>query len=409
MPRRKSKPEAFADPTERPVVPVASARANPAFDPRTVVDIIIPVSPKHINTLAQAIRSVEGQTIPAPYWRIIVVNDTGRNIDNAIPRDDIYLINNTGRHGSSFARNLALAEARAPFVLFLDADDWLINTTLELYLKAYTLFDTGYVYGDAIIVKSNGEKLYHPPPEQANEFPQYDRAFYLKANQHQVTALIPTSLARDIRFDESINIWEDYDFYMHMAAKGYCGTRILYPVIVYNWDAGTNRETGHYLDSARDNGHAGDLTARVREKWRADIERPRMSCCGSGKTEQERAREALRNSINPTVQGDMMMEWLGKNSGSIRYNSPNGTGRAYDVASTQPHRFFACHPRDVEWMKSLGAREQPKPSVPLVIPNASQFVTPMTNVEAGAAKAIRNANENTVVVPPSSDDEFKEL
>lgn len=408
MPRRKSKPDAFVDPTTLPVADVKSTRTNPAFNHECVIDIIIPVSSKHVSVLAQAIRSVELQTIPYPYWRIIVVNDTGRNIDASIPRDDIYVINNTGKHGSSYARNLALSEARAPFVLFLDADDWLINTTLELYLKAYTLFDTGYVYGDAIIVKANGEKMYHPPAEQANEFPQYSREFYLKANQHQVTALIPTSLARDVRFDESINIWEDYDFYMHMAAKGYCGTRILYPVIVYNWDAGTNRETGHYLDSVRDNGRAGDLTARVREKWRADIERPRMACCGSGKSEAERAREALLRTTNPNIAGDVPMEWMGRNSGPITYRSSNGTGRAYAVGNLPPHRFFACDPRDVAWMTSLGAREQPKPSTPLIIPNAIQFVTPMASGGTGAS-ATASGNENTVVVPPTSDEEFKEL
>ncbi len=405
-PRRKSKPEAVADPSERPVVRTGfTERATPAFDPRTVVDILMPIGPRHVEAMKRAVRSVEAQTVP--FWRIICINDTGRDIASEIPRDDIVLINNTGAHGSSYARNLGLDVAKAPFVLFLDADDWLLNTTLELYLKAYTLLDTGYIYGDAIVMNApDGVAPYHPRPEQLAEHPQYDRTFYTHHNQHIVTALIPTSLARDVRFDETINIWEDYDFYAHMAAKGYCGTRINYPAIVYNWSEGTNRETGNYMDSPDAQGRAGVLTARIREKWKGEIERGRMACCGAGQNEQERARQALRNSINPQVAGDVPMEWLGRNGGSVRYNSPNNTGRAYDVSMNLPHRFFSCDPRDVEWMKTLGAREQPKPSVPIVIPSTSEFVAVM---RVPPNERMTSANENTVVVPPLTDDEFKEI
>lgn len=413
MPRKpKQKPERVEIPSERPIVRVGfTERPQPPFDPRATVDILIPVGPRHVEAMKVAVRSVEQQTIPHPYWRIIVINDTGRDITADIPRSDIVLINNTGAHGSSYARNLGLNEARAPFVLFLDADDWLLNTTLELYLRAYSVGNAGYIYGDAIVANApENIHPYHPPPVDLAGRPypqQYDRQFYLHGNLHQITTLIPTSLAKDVRFDEHINIWEDYDFYMHMAAKGYCGMRILYPVIMYNWNQGTNRETGIFLDSGDEHGRTGTVTMQVREKWRIDIEgEPRMACCGAGKTEQEKAREALRNSINPQLSGDVMMEWMGRNGGSIRYNSPNNTGRAYDVASTMPHRFFACDPKDVYWMTTLGAREQPKPSVPTRIPNTSEFVTAM---RVAPNERMTSANENTVVVPPSTDDEFKEL
>ena len=409
MPRKpKIKPANVDIPHERPIVKVGfTEHAVPAYDPRTTIDIIMPVGPRHVEAMKVAIRSVEQQTIAQAYWRITVINDTGRDIASEIPRDNIVLINNTGAHGSSYARNLGLDAARAAFVLFLDADDWLLNTTLELYLKAYSILDTGYVYGDAYIVNAPPSIYpYHPNPEQVKDNPQYDRKFYLHHNQHQITALIPTKLAKDVRFDETINIWEDYDFYAHMAAKGYCGTRILYPVIMYNWSEGTNRETGNYLDAPDTNSRAGQLTERIRFKWKDDLEESRMACCGAGKTEQEKAREALRNSINPQVQGDVMMEWMGRNGGSIRYNSPNNTGRAYDVASTMPHKFFACHPKDVYWMETLGARQQPSPSVPTRIPSASEYVTTM---RVAPNERLTSANENAVVVPPMQDDEFKEL
>lgn len=412
MPRRpRNKPENVIVPEERPVVRVGFAeRPVPLFDARTTIDILIPVGPRHVESMKVAVRSVEQQTIAFPYWRIIVINDTGRDISADIPRSDIVLINNAGAHGSSYARNLGLDAARAPFVLFLDADDWLLNTTLELYLKAYSISNVGYIYGDAYVINApESIHPYHPPPHAfGKEYPQqYDREFYLRGNLHHITTLIPTALAKDVRFDEYINIWEDYDFYMHMAAKGYCGLRILYPTIMYNWGGGTNRDTGTYLDSADEQGRTGLLTMQVREKWKAELEGvPRMACCGAGKTEQEKAREALRNSINPQLDGDVAMEWLGRNGGSIRYNSPNNTGRAYDVAATMPYKFFFCHPKDVYWMTTLGAREQPKPSVPTRIPNASEYVTSM---RVAPNERMTSANENAVVVPPVVDDEFKEL
>lgn len=129
-----------------------------------------------------------------------------------------------------------------------------------------------------------------------------------------------------------------------------------------------------------------------------------MSCCGGSKDQAQRAREALNKVMNVSSTGDVHMEWTGQNAGSIMYRSPNVQGRVYNVGAIDPYRFFACDPRDVEWMQSLGARIVPKPSIPMVLPTAGEFTTAQ-KVEG----PVTIGSEVSVVVPQGSDEDFEEL
>jgi hypothetical protein len=244
------------------------------------------------------------------------------------------------------------------------------------------------------MVNADGSNRYYSPPV-------YDQQAFLKGNIHNVTALIPTDLALDIMFDERMNLWEDYDFYMHMAAKGYCGTRIPYPLIIYNQHTGQNRDNAHALEASGEH-----LSQAIQDKYKSALEgRPRMSCCGGSKEQAQKAREALNKVMNVSSQGDVHMEWTGQNAGSIMYRSPNVQGRAYNVGAIDPYRFFAVDPRDVEWMQSLGARIVPKPSIPMVIPNAGEFTT----AQKVDGPTVTIGSEVSVVVPQGTDEDFEEL
>lgn len=96
------------------------------------VSVIMPVYDTG-NDLKQALRSVAGQTFRE--HELILVDDgstdrtTIRILDEWGQRPGVTL-HRTENRGPAAARNLAITLARAPYILPLDADDWLAATYL---------------------------------------------------------------------------------------------------------------------------------------------------------------------------------------------------------------------------------------------------------------------------------------
>jgi glycosyltransferase involved in cell wall biosynthesis len=117
-----------------------------------LVSVIVPCY-NQARFLPEAVASVQAQTYP--YWECLIINDgssdetaeTGRALAAADGR--VYLITQANR-GLSGARNRGLAEAKGQFVQWLDADDCLEPSKLELHAKWLTEHpEVGVVYGDA--------------------------------------------------------------------------------------------------------------------------------------------------------------------------------------------------------------------------------------------------------------------
>lgn len=339
---------------------------------RTAVDVIVPYAAHHRSRVAHAVESVMRQTIDA--WRVLLVNDTGQEDMATFDDERIVYLHTKGNEKASVARNMGLDATTSPFVAFLDADDWLLNTSLEVMLKAYTLFDTGYIYGDAYTIDGDGATgtLISPP---------YDRSIFLSRNLHHITALIPSDLARDVRFDPNTPLYEDYDFYAHMAAKGYCGTRIPYPIIVYNMGTGQNYKNAQVEQVER--GLADSIGARYKSQLDG---RPRMACCGGSQDAKELARQALLNTSNPNIAGDTPMEYMGLAQGSVTYNSPNGTQRKYLLGALDPYRYFTADSRDVAWLEGMNCRIMPRPSVAMVLPTMMDLAVSEVMSPSGAVR-----------------------
>ena len=101
-----------------------------------VVSVIIPVGPGHENYLIDALDSLEAQTFRQ--WEAIVVNDSDEEIDDKLKEAYPYVrwYWNGENLGAGSARNIGAEKARGPFLLFLDADDYLESSCLELMLEA---------------------------------------------------------------------------------------------------------------------------------------------------------------------------------------------------------------------------------------------------------------------------------
>lgn len=283
-----------------------------------VVTVIIPVGPRHLGHVNDAVRSCEQQTFT--HIKVDVIHDDERR-------------------GASWARNQGIKKATTPYVVFLDADDALTNTGIEMLLKGAAMYpEASYIYGDSWTMENGGIT-------GAFVAGEFDRAQMLRGNLHNVTALVQTYAAQQIKFDPMIKGWEDWDFYVRLALAGYCGKRVVSPIITYRLDAGSNR-----ADSAK----IQNLYASIFTKYHGVIP---MGCCGSRPENVQAAAEAMK--LQPG--GMIKMDYVGANVGAIpiRVN-----GRIYRGAADGVNNFAWVDPRDVaQLLETELWRMAPTPSV----------------------------------------------
>ncbi|HAG70288.1 MAG TPA: glycosyltransferase family 2 protein, partial [Lachnospiraceae bacterium] len=120
------------------------------------VSIIIPVYNAGAY-LRETIASVRAQSVRC--WELILVDDGSSDNSRDIIEEetarggDIRLLENSGPHGASYARNLGIAAAKGRYLCYLDADDLWHPEKLERQLsfmkehRAAFSF-TGYEFAD---------------------------------------------------------------------------------------------------------------------------------------------------------------------------------------------------------------------------------------------------------------------
>ena len=231
-----------------------------------LVSVVIPVMDKHKEEVYNALDSLEAQTFRK--WEVIVVDDSPipdylfqTTISKAFPF--IRMIDSFGK-GAGAARNAGAAIARAPFLLFLDADDWLypeaIQRMIEHWEASNSIVYSDYVgkaYLELEYARTLGERLlfYNEKTgdavmsHKASDFDcsravsQPDpRDMYI---WNLITSLVPKMWHDEINgFDEDMPSWEDWDYWIRMAKAGKCFDRIETPLVVYRFYTGIRREVG---------------------------------------------------------------------------------------------------------------------------------------------------------------------
>jgi len=275
-----------------------------------LVSVIIPVGPTHEDTLIDALDSLEAQTFRN--WEAIVVWDQPTDIPQSLTKAYPYVhwLNLVGNYGAGEARNDGVHLAQGPFLLFLDADDWLYPEAIELMVKAWD-DDEAIIYTDYVgkTVLDNPKML---APNLQEKLYQYDEASgdavigYRSADfncfeaQKQpvletypfiwslVTALIPKVWHDEIGgFDESMASWEDADYHWRMARAGKCYTRIPKELMVVRFHTGSRRDLG--LQE-----HKG-LIKYLQRKYK---EIPAVGCnCGGNRTSRVQSKSFSPRTI----------------------------------------------------------------------------------------------------------------
>jgi glycosyltransferase involved in cell wall biosynthesis len=243
-----------------------------------VVSVIIPVGKGHEKEFLNALDSLDAQTYRR--WEAIVIFSGAEFPDITKPEDDILPTSfdaimraypyvrfyRCSKKGAGAARNMGAELARAKLLLFLDADDWLYPQAIEKMVAVYV--DTGHIVytdyvGKAYIDKVDALKLgdrlleYNDSTQEAvirHYSSEYDceRAVRQPDEVNKdtyiwclITSLVEKKWHDEIGgFDESMESWEDWDYWIRMAQSGKCFARIAEDLVVYRFYTGARREAG---------------------------------------------------------------------------------------------------------------------------------------------------------------------
>jgi Glycosyl transferase family 2 len=303
-----------------------------------LLSVIIPVGPAHRLHCRQAAASALAQTIAPWGVEVIVCPDS----DTAVaPMRGVTVLDAPGaRTGPAATRNRGIAVASGTFVIFLDADDYLLPTSAEIYLRRFAQGDASYVYGDAYTVGRDGGFTW----ARSRDYIQEHQAAY---NIHTVTALVTLDDVRAVGgFDEGVDAWEDWTLWLRLAIAGRCGVRTPLPAFVYRTHEG-ERMTRWYGTA---DGSAGQqaIIKRYQDKGIKTM----ASCCGGGGDAVAKAQGVVGalGAAPDQVQGDaVLVQFVGNQVGSVTLHNP-ATGNAYKLGNNAAGRYAYVQPADLEWL-----------------------------------------------------------
>jgi glycosyltransferase involved in cell wall biosynthesis len=357
-----------------------------------IISVIVPVGPGHAQYLYEALDSIEGQTFKK--WEMIVVNDSGEDIDLSPWPFARYFNTPKPRSGPGVARNVGAKNSRGKFLVFLDADDWMTVDALESFLIQWSM-SKSIIYSDYFGMATIQEKdlaqfgdrvvNYNAKKQRALLKHQADDYDCEKAQGQPsdplyhwciVTCLIPKAWHQEIGgFDEEMSSWEDVDYHWRMARAGKCYSKVNANLVYYRFDTGHRRE----LANPETNGQTAQKLLQYLSKKYEGI--PKMTCRGCGGTPQMQ-RQNLISTGDYKVQNNSNIK--DEDLVKIFYNHPNrgdhpvygpltGTSYGYHAGGDM----FLVLIKDQELMPELFVKQS----------DATRIVTDVPAVEVEEVKA----------------------
>lgn len=214
------------------------------------VTIVIPCTSNHCVHLFDALDSIERQSYTK--WQVIVVFNA---IDlSAFHKSSVYesfpeaypfvtFVTTNVHVGAAKARHYGATLATTPFLLFLDADDWLQPNALRFMFNAWSEH-RAIIYSDYV---AHDREYDEGRIHVAADFdPQ--RALRALSDQY-IWALMPSLLPKSWYdciggFDLTLQSWEDWDLWVRFAKAGCNFYRVPYPLFHYRFHSGELRKVG---------------------------------------------------------------------------------------------------------------------------------------------------------------------
>jgi glycosyltransferase involved in cell wall biosynthesis len=237
---------------------------NPQHSPR--ISVVIPCY-NHAGVLPEAVLSVIAQHYDD--WEIIIVDD-GSSDDSAAVAERLIAtyrarpiaLMRQPNSGPGRSRNAGIERARGEYILTLDADDMLAP---EMLARTAAVLDAspnvGFVYTDVRRFGAEANILHSSPFSRDRlrfDAMMMPETLFRRAAWEQVGGFFE---AREFRY-------EDWDFWLSIAAAGWGGHHIAEPLVFYRRNAEGSRLTGGQL---RDLELRAELFLRHRELYEPPV------------------------------------------------------------------------------------------------------------------------------------------
>lgn len=336
-----------------------------------MVSVVIPVGPGHERYVLDALDSIMAQTYRR--WECIVVCNTGGELQSMPPWAHVL---QSPKPSIAVARNAGLARVSAPYVVFLDADDYLDRSALDYMvaaLEGHPELAVAYPdYWERTAVSADVPVQWTYTPHQLDDWdceraqgePQMvEENGILRASLpgsiYSTTAIYRTDAVRAVGgFDPKAPGHEDADLHMALAYAGYCAAHIPRRLFVYNLATGTRRVESKAIDPA--------VIEWLADKYRG---REKMACgsCGGRAAYVEPIAAALTQEV--VLTGAMTeVEYIGEKAGGFTVRG-GVTGMTYLFSKGDAKKpvmnedlgFFKGHP---EYVVRPSAQRQPADAMP---------------------------------------------
>ena len=244
----------------------------PGFTP--VFSVVIPLY-NRAEVVAQTIRSVLEQDFGD--FEIIVVDDGSRDdpepVIAAIGDPRIRYVRQENAGGGA-ARNRGIEEARGRYIAFLDSDDQFLPGKLTIMAAALPWDERTVLYSQMRV--DRGVDRYWVRPERGIREGEDVGEYLFCANQFMQTStlVVPSALAKRVRFDPALKKGQDLDFSVRLQVAGARFRMIERPLTIW-LDASEDGRTSYVrgyetsLDWLERCGHL--LTDRARHGYRATV------------------------------------------------------------------------------------------------------------------------------------------
>jgi peptidoglycan/xylan/chitin deacetylase (PgdA/CDA1 family) len=182
------------------------------------ISVVIPAYNRE-HTLGRTLDSVIAQSFDD--WKVVIVDDgssdaTLRVASDYAGRDHRIAVHSQPNAGVSAARNRALRAVNSPWVMFLDADDWLADGTFAaLHACDVAQPELDLIHGRGVRVMRDGTRVAEPPvspDEDLFSIFAHTCAFSIH------TCAVRTALVHAVGgFDESFETCEDWDLWLRVT------------------------------------------------------------------------------------------------------------------------------------------------------------------------------------------------
>ena len=187
-------------------------------DSQALVSVIIPCYDQG-HFLVEAVTSVLAQTYTD--HEIIIVDDGSKdNTREVAARFAQVQYVRQPNQGAASARNRGIRESKGDYLVFLDADDRLLPRALEIGVNTLTARpDCAMTFGSCVRIDDAGILLptFWRPLISDDYYRTFLRRCYI---YHPASVVCRRGIfAAGIRFDESLTVCSDYDFYLKVARR----------------------------------------------------------------------------------------------------------------------------------------------------------------------------------------------